>query len=163
MMSPRAAWFFVEQHWRNLGLLQNCVRRNHDILRTEVAVAVTWSHLQVAASGGKMENQNANLLRAQWNLHSSLPSKQEKSHIDNPAVWTGARKQVHQCLGSSRWVQNIPMYLCYCSAPVPFLNLTELTKLMARNAGWKMRSSTLTTWPQSKKEMSEAFIHIFSL
>ena len=37
----------AEQLCRNLGFLQNCVWKNHDILRTEVAV--TCSHLQVAA------------------------------------------------------------------------------------------------------------------
>ena len=46
--------FFAEQHCRNLGFLQNCVRRNHDILRTEVAVAcshlaATCKWLRVAA------------------------------------------------------------------------------------------------------------------
>ena len=52
--------FFAEQHCRNLGFLQSCVRRNHDVLRTEVAVTCSdltatclGSHLQVAASGAK--------------------------------------------------------------------------------------------------------------
>ena len=74
----------TEQHCRNLGFLQSCARRNHDILQTEVAV--TCSHLaaiclssllQVAASGSKMENQNAHLLRAQ------------SSTCGSPSIWLG--------------------------------------------------------------------------
>ena len=58
--------FFAEQHCRNRGFLQSCVRRNYDILRTEVAVtcsqlAATCSHLlgQPLASGCKRQ-QNGN-------------------------------------------------------------------------------------------------------
>ena len=52
--------YFTEQHCRNLGFLQSCVRRNRDIL--QAGVAVTCSHL---AKRLQMENQNAHLLRSQ--------------------------------------------------------------------------------------------------
>ena len=48
--------FFAERHCRRLGFLQNCVRRNHDILRTEVAV--TCSHLAATAKW-KIEMRNS--------------------------------------------------------------------------------------------------------
>ena len=62
---------FAEQHCRNLGFLLNCVRRNHDILQTEVAV--TCNHLATTCKWLQMDNQNAHPLRAQWEF--AFPAK----------------------------------------------------------------------------------------